>query len=222
MSKYETVDDLPQTVPVFPLAGVLLLPRGQLPLNIFEPRYLDMFEDALGRGRMIGILQPIDGQEDDSAPQLQKVGCIGRITSFSETEDGRMIVSLTGVARFRVAEELDVTTPYRQIAADYRPYNSDLIADIGALDVNREGLLDVLRRYLERNNMAADWDAIDQSGNEALVNSLSIISPYGVQEKQALLEAESLAERAEILIALTEMVLAQMDASMGSNDNAIQ
>jgi Lon protease-like protein len=222
MSKYETVDDLPQTVPVFPLAGVLLLPRGQLPLNIFEPRYLDMFEDALGRGRMIGILQPIDGQEDDSAPQLQKVGCIGRITSFSETEDGRMIVSLTGVARFRVAEELDVTTPYRQIAADYRPYNSDLIADIGALDVNREGLLDVLRRYLERNNMAADWDAIEQSGNEALVNSLSIISPYGVQEKQALLEAESLAERAEILIALTEMVLAQMDASMGSNDNAIQ
>ncbi|MEL0151372.1 MAG: LON peptidase substrate-binding domain-containing protein [Rhodobiaceae bacterium] len=222
MSKYETVDDLPQTVPVFPLAGVLLLPRGQLPLNIFEPRYLDMFEDALGRGRMIGILQPVDGQEDDSAPQLQKVGCIGRITSFSETEDGRMIVSLTGVARFRVAEELDVTTPYRQIAADYRPYNSDLIADIGALDVNREGLLDVLRRYLERNNMAADWDAIEQSGNEALVNSLSIISPYGVQEKQALLEAESLAERAEILIALTEMVLAQMDASMGSNDNAIQ
>ncbi len=222
MSKYETVDDLPQTVPVFPLAGVLLLPRGQLPLNIFEPRYLDMFEDSLGRGRMIGILQPVDGQEDDSVPQLQKVGCIGRITSFSETEDGRMIVSLTGVARFRVAEELDVTTPYRQIAADYRPYNSDLIADIGALDVNREGLLDVLRRYLERNNMAADWDAIEQSGNEALVNSLSIISPYGVQEKQALLEAESLAERAEILIALTEMVLAQMDASMGSNDNAIQ
>ncbi len=222
MSKYETVDDLPQTVPVFPLAGVLLLPRGQLPLNIFEPRYLDMFEDALGRGRMIGILQPVDGQEDDSVPQLQKVGCIGRITSFSETEDGRMIVSLTGVVRFRVAEELDVTTPYRQIAADYRPYNSDLIADIGALDVNREGLLDVLRRYLERNNMAADWDAIEQSGNEALVNSLSIISPYGVQEKQALLEAESLAERAEILIALTEMVLAQMDASMGSNDNAIQ
>lgn len=222
MSKYETVDDLPQTVPVFPLAGVLLLPRGQLPLNIFEPRYLDMFEDSLGRGRMIGILQPVDGQEDDSVPQLQKVGCIGRITSFSETEDGRMIVSLTGVVRFRVAEELDVTTPYRQIAADYRPYNSDLIADIGALDVNREGLLDVLRRYLERNNMAADWDAIEQSGNEALVNSLSIISPYGVQEKQALLEAESLAERAEILIALTEMVLAQMDASMGSNDNAIQ
>ena len=222
MSKYKTIDDLPQTVPVFPLSGVLLLPRGQLPLNIFEPRYLDMFEDALGRGRMIGILQPEDGQEDDSRPQLQKVGCIGRITSFSETEDGRMIVSLTGVARFRVAEELDVTTSYRQIAADYRPYDSDLIADIGALDVNREGLLDVLRRYLERNNMAADWDAIEQSGNEALVNSLSIISPYGVQEKQALLEAESLAERAEILIALTEMVLAQMDASMGSNDNAIQ
>jgi Lon protease-like protein len=147
---------------------------------------------------------------------------VGRITSFSETEDGRMIVSLTGVARFRVQQELQVLTPYRQVEADYGPYGSDLIADIGALDVNRDGLVDVLRRYLEANNMSADWDAIEQSGNEALVNSLSIISPYGLKEKQALLEAESLAERTEILIALTEMVLAQMAMATGSNDNSVQ
>ena len=191
---YETVADLPEPLPVFPLEGALLLPRGQLPLNIFEPRYLSMFEDALGRGRVLGIIQPGDEAAEDGAP-LQQVGCVGRITSFSETEDGRMIVSLTGVARFRVQQELQVLTPYRQVEADYGPYGSDLIADIGALDVNRDGLVDVLRRYLEANNMSADWDAIEQSGNEALVNSLSIISPYGLKEKQALLEAGSLAER---------------------------
>ena len=218
---YETVDDLPEQIPVFPLEGALLLPRGQLPLNIFEPRYLSMFEDALARGRVLGIIQPGDEAADDGVP-LQQVGCVGRITSFSETEDGRMIVSLTGIARFRVQQELQVLTPYRQVEADYGPYGSDLIADIGALDVNRDGLVDVLRRYLEANNMSADWDAIEQSGNEALVNSLSIISPYGLKEKQALLEAESLAERTEILIALTEMVLAQMAMATGSNDNSVQ
>ena len=218
---YETVDDLPKQLPVFPLEGALLLPRGQLPLNIFEPRYLSMFEDALGRGRVMGIIQPGDEAAEDEAP-LQQVGCVGRITSFSETEDGRMIVSLTGIARFRVQQELQVLTPYRQVEADYRAYGSDLIADVGALDVNRDGLVDVLRRYLEANNMSADWEAIEQSGNEALVNSLSIISPYGLKEKQALLEAESLSERAEILIALTEMVLAQMAMATGSNDNSVQ
>ena len=195
---------------------MLLLPRGQLPLNIFEPRYLQMFEDCLGRGRLLGIIQPGEGDG------LQNVGCLGRITSFSETDDGRMVVSLTGVARFRVAEELNVMTPYRQVKADYRAYESDLIADIGSLDVNRDGVLDILKRYLEANGMQADWPAIESSNNEALVNSLCIISPYGAQEKQAMLEAASLAERAEILIALTEMVLAQINQAGGANDNAVQ
>ncbi len=212
----ETIAELPDTVPLFPLDGVLLLPRGQLPLNIFEPRYLKMFEDALGRGRLLGIIQP------DEDGGLQKVGCLGRITSFSETEDGRLVVSLTGVARFRVAEELDVMTPYRQARADYKAYESDLIADIGSLDVNRDGVLDILKRYLDANGMQADWPAIESSNNEALVNSLCIISPYGGQEKQAMLEAASLAERAEILIALTEMVLAQMSQAGGANDNSVQ
>ena len=133
-----------------------------------------------------------------------------------------MVVSLTGVCRFQLDQEMPVTTTYRQVSANYRPFESDLIADIGALDVNRDGLLEVVRRYLDANGMTADWDGIEQSGNEALVNSLSIISPYGPQEKQALLEADSLAQRAEILIALTEMVLAQMASAQGSNDNSMQ
>lgn len=216
----ETIGELPETVPVFPLEGVLLLPRGQLPLNIFEPRYLQMFEDSLSKGRLLGLVQPYD--DEGGADQLQRVGCLGRISSFSETDDGRMVVSLTGVARFAVAEELNVLTPYRQIRADYRPFESDLIADVGSIDVNREGVLDVLKRYLEANGMQADWPAIESSNNEALVNSLCIISPYGAQEKQAMLEAATLAERAEILIALTEMVLAQLGQSGGANDNAVQ
>lgn len=212
----ETIHELPETIPVFPLEGVLLLPRGQLPLNIFEPRYLQMFDDALARGRLLGVIQP------DDEGGLQKVGCLGRITSFSETDDGRMVVSLTGIARFQVAEELDVLTPYRQVKADYRPYESDLIADVGSFDVNRDGVLDILKRYLDANGMQADWPGIESSNNEALVNSLCIISPYGPQEKQAMLEATSLAERAEILIALTEMILAQMSQAGGANDNAVQ
>ena len=216
----EMISELPETVPVFPLEGVLLLPRGQLPLNIFEPRYLQMFEDALGKGRLLGLVQPYD--DEGGTDNLQRVGCLGRISSFSETDDGRMVVSLTGVARFAVAEELNVLTPYRQIRADYRPFESDLIADVGSIDVNREGVLDVLKRYLEANGMSADWSAIESSNNEALVNSLCIISPYGAQEKQAMLEAATLAERAEILIALTEMVLAQLGQSGGANDNAVQ
>jgi Lon protease-like protein len=221
---YDSINDLPETVPLFPLDGVLLLPRGALPLNIFEPRYVQMFDDALGRGRLIGIIQPRDDRPEiaGTGPALHDVGCLGRITSFSETDDGRMIISLTGVARFRLAEELDVLTPYRQARVDYRPYDSDLIADVGGIDVNRDGVIDVLKRYLDLNGMQADWEAIEESGNEALVNSLCIISPYGGPEKQAMLEAPSLGERAEILIALTEMVLAQMSQSGGSNDNAMQ
>ncbi|MDB2668484.1 LON peptidase substrate-binding domain-containing protein [Alphaproteobacteria bacterium] len=220
-----SIHDLPSNIPVFPLEGSLLLPRGQLPLNIFEPRYLQMFEDCLANGRFLGILQPAPPRTPEEAagpPKLMQTGCLGRITSFSETDDGRMVVSLTGVCRFQLDQEMPVTTTYRQVSANYRPFESDLIADIGALDVNRDGLLEVVRRYLDANGMTADWDGIEQSGNEALVNSLSIISPYGPQEKQALLEADSLAQRAEILIALTEMVLAQMASAQGSNDNSMQ
>ncbi len=212
------IDDLQQTIPVFPLTGVLLLPRGQLPLNIFEPRYLKMLDDALGRGRYIGMIQPTD---EDDAP-LSSVGCLGRVSSFSETEDGRMIISLTGVCRFKVADEIAVTTPYRQVQADYRPFADDLIADAGAIDVDRDALVDVLTRYLDVNNLSVDWDSVHAASNETLVNSLSMISPYGPREKQALLEATSLAERNDILVALTEMALARGQSNDNNAHNSVQ
>ena len=214
--KSPTLGDLPVKIPIFPLSGALLLPRGQLPLNVFEPRYLQMLEDAFGRGRYLGIIQPLDNQD-----ALQSVGCLGRVTSFSETEDGRMIISLTGICRFHVAAEMPVTTPYRQVQADYQPFADDLTADVGALDVRRDALLDVLQQYLDATGLSVDWESINNASNETLVNSLSMISPCGPREKQALLEATSLSERNEILIALTEMALAQGDGS-GDNDNAMQ
>jgi len=206
-----SIDELPEVIPVFPLSGVLLLPRGQLPLNIFEPRYLKMLDDALGRGRLIGMIQPSDDDED----QLVSVGCLGRVSTFSETEDGRMIISLTGVCRFRVEEEVPTTTPYRQVRASYRPYADDLVAEAGSIDVDRSALVDVLTRYLDMTNLSVDWDSVHAASNETLVNSLCMISPYGPREKQALLEATNLAERNEILVALTEMALARGQ----SNDN---
>lgn len=215
-AKKLTLGDLPVKIPVFPLSGALLLPRGQLPLNVFEPRYLKMLEDAFGRGRYLGIIQPLN---DGDA--LQTVGCVGRVTSFSETEDGRMIISVTGICRFRVTNEMPVTTPYRQLQVDYHPFADDLTADVGALDVRRDALLDVLQQYLDATGLTVDWDSINSASNETLVNSLSMISPYGPREKQALLEATSLSERNEILIALTEMALVQGDGS-GDNDNAMQ
>jgi Lon protease-like protein len=215
-AKTLTLGDLPIKIPVFPLSGALLLPRGQLPLNVFEPRYLQMLEDAFSRGRYLGIIQPLNDSD-----ALQNVGCLGRITSFSETEDGRMIISVTGICRFRIANEMPVTTPYRQLQVEYQPFADDLTADAGALDVRRDALLDVLQQYLDATGLSVDWDSINNASNETLVNSLSMISPYGPREKQALLEATSLSERNEILIALTEMALAQGDGS-GDNDNAMQ
>lgn len=223
-SSYKNIADLPSLVSLLPLAGVMLLPRGLVPLNMFELRYLQLVEDSLARGRLIGIIQPrdTDGTTDDASPSLHDVGCLGRITSFDETTDGRMLITLTGIARFRIVREHSVVTPYRQVHVDYRPYAQDLIADVGVLDINRERLLEVLRLYLERHGLAADWEAIEKTPNESLVNALSIISPYGVREKQALLEAETLSERNEILIALTEMALAESNHQNGDNDNTIQ
>ena len=205
---YKTPADLPSALPVFPLSGALLLPRVLLPLNIFEPRYLDMISDAMSSHRLIGMIQP-DAQPDYGKAGLQTVGCAGRITAYSETEDGRLLITLSGVSRFLITEELDVTTPYRQVRASFDAYANDLVEGYGDTDVNRDRLVSLLRQYLDANDMQGDWEAIQQSSTEELVNSLSVVSPYGPQEKQALLEAETLANRADILIAMTEMVLAQ-------------
>jgi Lon protease-like protein len=211
---YRGSADLPQTIPVFPLPGALLLPRGQMPLNIFEPRYLEMVDDSMRDGhRLIGMIQPDathPGPED--RPNLFKVGCVGRITQLAETGDGRYLIQLTGVARFRIEEELRVATDYRQCHVSYVPFADDFIARKGEEQVDRKKLLEALSAFLKANNLKTDWQGIENAPNEALVNALAMMSPYGAAEKQALLEAPDLKSRAEILIAVTEIELAKKSA----------
>lgn len=205
---YRKIDDLPGQVPVFPLAGALLLPGGRMPLNIFEPRYLQMVDDVMRGGRLIGMIQPsLDGAtRADGEPQLADVGCLGRLTSLAETGDGRYLVALHGVVRFRVAAEEATEAPYRRCAI--LPFAADLKEDSGE-DINRAGLLRAFRAYLDANNLEADWDGVSRAENATLVNALSMMAPYGPAEKQALLEAPDLKARAETLIAITEMALAR-------------
>ncbi|MDE2379478.1 LON peptidase substrate-binding domain-containing protein [Bradyrhizobium sp.] len=213
--EYRGPADLPEIIPVFPLPGALLLPRGQMPLNVFEPRYLAMVDDALRDGhRLIGMIQP-DAAHSQNAdrPALFRVGCVGRITQLAESGDGRYILELTGISRFRVTEELDVLTPYRQCKVDFFAFADDFIARKGEDAVNREALLVALAEFLEANNLKVDWEGVESAPNEALVNALAMMSPYGPAEKQAMLEAPDLKTRAEILIAVTEMDLAKKRTS---------
>ena len=210
---YRTPKDIPDLIPVFPLPRALLLPRTELPLNIFEPRYLQMIEDAIQGDRVIGMIQPNEPEENASkVPPLYQIGCAGRITTFAETGDGRYQVVLTGIARFRVIEEVSVTTPYRQCKVDYNVFAEDLVQGIGEDEVDRESLLKTLANYLAANSIEADWSGITQAPTEALVNGLSLMSPFGVREKQALLEARDLRHRAELLVAATEITLAAGEA----------
>lgn len=212
---YRGPSDLPEIIPVFPLTGALLLPRGQMPLNIFEPRYLAMIDDALAdRHRLIGMIQPDTAHPgDEDRPNLYQVGCVGRITQLAETGDGRYLLQLTGVARFRLEEELKVATAYRQCRVSFVPFADDFVARRGEDQVNRQAVLAALRDFLKANNLKADWDGIENAPNEALVNALSMMAPYGAAEKQALLEAPDLKTRAELLVALTEMELAKGSTS---------
>ena len=211
-TNYKAPDALPDVIPVFPLPGALLLPRGQMPLNIFEPRYLAMIDDALRSPyRMIGMIQPDPAHpgRDANKPHLFNVGCIGRITQIAESGDGRYLIQLTGITRFRIEEELAVTTPYRQCRVTYQPFIDDFTARKGEDDVDRNALLRALTAFLKANNLKADWDGIENAPNEALVNALAMMSPYDVAEKQAMLEAPDLKTRAEILVAVTEIELAK-------------
>lgn len=209
LKDYNKPADLPQKLPVFPLPGALLLPRADLPLNIFEPRYLEMISDALSGERMIGIIQPRDDSDTAERPDLMKVGCAGRITSYAETPDGRMLVTLTGVSRFSIKSELKIDTAYRQVVANFKPFAIDLVMDLGAAEVNRPALLTAFKDYLTANNMSADWSEINAASTEVLVNTLSLLAPYPASEKQALLEAPDLKTRADVLVALTEMALSK-------------
>ena len=213
---YVRAADLPQVIPVFPLDGVMLLPRGQLPLNIFEPRYLNMVDDAMAGDRIIGMIQPSGGPR--RLPSLSPVGCAGRITSFAETSDGRYLITLTGCSRFRVQSELPVQTPYRQVRALFAPYEADLVAPpAGEGNLDRENLLEALRAYLETRGLDIDWDTAETAPPEALVNSLAMALPFEPPEKQALLEASDLDGRAAVLTALMRIDAAgDGDGEMGS------
>lgn len=207
---YHHPDELPSVFPVFPLAGVLLLPRGELPLNIFEPRYLAMVDDVLKSHRIVGMVQPDpEAGTKAASPALFSVGCAGRITQVSETGDGRYLITLTGIARFKIVEELAGITPYRQCRGDFTPFSLDFSPRAGEDLVDRDGVLRTLRDFAETNHLQVDWNSIHNAPNEALVNALSMMSPCSPKEKQALLEARDLKGRADVLVAITEMELAR-------------
>ena len=201
--KYKKIEEIPSKISIFPLNGALLLPRSQLPLNIFEPRYLEMIDNSISSDRLIGMIQTQESNEN----QLYSIGCLGKITSFTELSDSRFIITLNGICRYKVTQELDTLTPYRQVKVSYEDFENDLTPGFNQDNANRDKLLDVLKRYLEKNNLQIDWEAVKGSPTETLVNSLCSLSPYSAEEKQALLEAEDIQKRNELLIAMTEMAL---------------
>ena len=217
--RYRGPADLPSRLPVFPLLQAILLPRVTLPLNVFEPRYLHMLEDVMSTSRVLTIVQPA-GVEDESpegkSVRLRSVGCVGRVTSYEEADEGRLLITLTGIARCSIVEEVAIAKPYRICTVSYERFAGDFQAGAGEDDVDRQGLLGALKSYLAANNMRADWSAISKSSTESLVNSLSIAAPYGPEEKQALLEAPDLTSRAQMLVALAEMELAAGAGGSGS------
>ena len=215
---YETIADLPPVLPVFPLSGALLLPRTQLPLNIFEQRYIDMVDEALSGNRLIGMVQPSPDRNsaDPDEPLLASVGCVGRLTSFQETGDGRYLITLQGITRFALRDEIRSYSKFRQVECDFAAFSHDLKCGEGEQDVDRNGLLKTLREYLDVNNLEADWQSVSEAETEVLVNALCMMCPYGPQEKQALLEARDLRTRAETLIAITEMDIAKSQNDGGS------
>jgi Lon protease-like protein len=206
MPRYASTSELPKIIPVFPLSGALLLPRTDLPLNIFEPRYLAMVEHAMAGNHMIGMIQPAPG-DDGARPSLAHVGCLGRITSYAEADDNRLLIALTGVCRFTISRERAVRTPFRQVEADYSGFAADLVSENNARSVDRTAVIKAFRQYLEANSMSANWSEVEQIPTELLVNTLSQLAPYPAPEKQALLEASDLQARADMLIALTELAL---------------
>jgi Lon protease-like protein len=209
-------EDLPTEFPVFPLPGAMLLPRGKLPLNIFEPRYKAMTEDALGLGRMFGMIQPDPTQPDGpNGPSLFRVGCLGRLSAFSETDDGRYQITLTGVIRFTVAEELQGRRGYRRVRGDLARFLADLDLSTQPIGLPRETLLAALRSYFTHRGVEANWDAIKRLTDDNLVITLAMVCPFEPVEKQALLEAGAIADQAEMLLTLLRMGAVDQDAPGG-------
>ena len=199
--KFKTPQAIPKKIPIFPLTGAVLFPDTQLPLNIFEPRYVQMVNSALASpDRLIGMIQPssVDSKGNES---LRKIGCIGRISSFNEAEDDRYLITLTGISRFEVHEELDTTTPYRQVIANYDSFETDL-KDVDLSDIDRSKLLALVKRYLEHKKILADWDIIQQTPTKQIINYSGVLVPFSSEEKQLLLESEDLVSRCSVLEAL--------------------
>ncbi len=201
---FHSFTDFPGTLPLFPLTGVVLLPRGALPLNIFEPRYLEMVDHALKTDRLIGMIQPTENEEEVLKPRLSRVGCAGRIISFRETDDNRYLITLAGICRFRLDGEVAGATAWRTGLCDFAPFAGDL-AEGEAGDFPRGRLLAALKSYLSQRDMKADWKSVTTAPSEALVNALSMMCPFDPAEKQALLEAPTFADRASTLMALLEI-----------------
>lgn len=225
IDRYRRPADLPPRIPLFPLRGAILLPRATLPLNVFEPRYLQMLDDVMSGDRLIGIVQPAagEGHEDEESPEgdairLRGVGCVGRVTSYQELENARLMITLTGVVRYDILDEALTDLPYRVASVSYDRFATDLSEGLGEDQVDRANLLRVLRSYLDANKLEADWTAIQRASSEFLINALCVMCPYGPEEKQALLEAEDLRCRADVLVALAEMEL----ASSGGSGSTLQ
>jgi len=203
-SLYNTLDDLPERLSLFPLTGVLVLPRGQLPLNVFEPRYLALVDAALAGDRLIGMIQPTQSEDKMVRPALSSVGCAGRLTGFRENEDGRYLITLTGVCRFRIAEEYDSDLPYRQIRPVFTPFLEDLMPSDES-GFPRDRLIVALKEYLSSRELKADWKSVMGAPPETLVTALAMLCPFQPAEKQALLEAPGWSQRVDTLITLLEM-----------------
>jgi Lon protease-like protein len=202
-----TSADLPDTIPVFPLPGALLLPRARLPLHIFEPRYLAMIEDTMKtQHRLIGMIQPYEGP-DDSKKRLHHIGCAGRLSAFSETEDGRYMITLNGISRFRVLKEIEGFPPYRRCEVSWDGFARDLGPTEKDPGLNRERFLELLGRFFDDQSLKTDWDSLQEADDELLINSLSMLCPFDPEDKQALLEAPTLETRRETLVTLIEFAL---------------
>ena len=210
IGRYQRIDQLPERIPVLPLTGGLLLPRTHLPLNIFEPRYLALVDAALAGERVVGLVQPNHpGAEHETAnPDLARVGCAGRITELRETEDGRYVITLSGICRFAVEAELVVSTPFRQVKVSYDHYSGDL-ERAKAPDLERRRLFGALQDYLEAHQLEVDWESLESARSESLINTLAVSLPLESREKQGLLLAETLNQRAQLLLTLLEMARSQ-------------
>ena len=218
MKSYNSTSDLPSKLAVFPLTGAVLFPQTQLPLNIFEPRYIQMIDEVLSSpNRIMGMIQPSLSKDDPNSKNLKKVGCAGRISSFSETGDGRYLVTLTGLIRFEVAQELDTTTPYRQIITNYENYAQDL-KPANTENIDRKSLLVLIKKYLEQRNLLIDWEIIEQSPTEQLINYSGVLVPFEAEEKQLLLETKTLFDRCKTLESLFQSYQFQNNQNTSSTE----